>query len=67
MNSKKIESDDKKSRRAFFKKAGIGGAGLFVLAANPLKGILNFQLKPKDEIKVKIHPLAVKRNNKGQA
>jgi hypothetical protein len=51
-------------RRKFFNTAGKGLAALFLFKIIPFKSL--FSNKSHDsEIKVKIHPQAVKRNRKG--
>jgi hypothetical protein len=62
---KKIKSI---KRREFFSRMGKGFAGILLLNALPMK---SFWKKDKvtnesnKKIKVLVHPLAVKRNNKG--
>lgn len=58
-----------KSRRSFFGKAGIGAAGALTISLVPFKKV--FPKKSSDKIssglknRSLIHPLAIKRNNRG--
>lgn len=56
-------------RRSFFSTLGKSFLGLLLLNSLPLKAVHKKELlaneQNKKSIKVKIHPLAVKRNKKG--
>ena len=56
--------DNKVVRRKFFNTVGKGFAALFLFKIFPFKSLFS-DMSSDYELKVKIHPQAVKRNRKG--
>ena len=57
-----MEENKRFSRKKFVTMAGLGVAGLAILRKSPLKFLAG---KEKKKLEVKIHSLAVKRENRG--
>jgi|GEM_PF-3460908 len=60
-------NDKIKTRRDMLKATAVGSLAGLLTAINPVKLLSSSKREVQSKLKVKIHPLAIKRNNKDKS